>query len=126
MADPFHIASLGSSLNLGVGGVSPAASRIGPSAQEAGSISFADALKSSGSELVGALQNAEATSMQGMKGEASAYEVATAVMEAEKQVEDGNRRSRQDCPVVPGYLKNAKSRRPFMTIKASRNLQQPA
>ena len=86
MADPFHIASLGSSLNLDVGSVGSAGSRIAPSAKEAGATSFADALKSTGSELVGALQNAEATSMQGMKGEASAYEVATAVMEAEKQL----------------------------------------
>lgn len=90
MADPFHIASLGSSLNLGVGGVggstSPAASRLSPSAQELGAPSFADTLKSSGTELVGALQNAEATSMKGMTGDASAYEVASAVMEAEKQL----------------------------------------
>ncbi len=87
MSDPFSIASLGTSPKFGVGELdTSAAARIGPSAKEVSVPSFADALKSSGTELVGALQNAEATSMKGMTGDASAYEVASAVMEAEKQL----------------------------------------
>lgn len=48
--------------------------------------SFAETLQESGSKLVGSLEKAEMTSMKGMAGEAGAYEVASAIMEAEQQL----------------------------------------
>lgn len=46
--------------------------------------SFTDSLMKAGENLSNALSNAEATSIQGIKGEANSYEVASAVMEAEQ------------------------------------------
>ena len=43
-------------------------------------------LVNTGQDFVETLQNAEAMSIKGIKGEASAYEVASAVMEAEQTI----------------------------------------
>ena len=43
-------------------------------------------LANTGQDFVETLQSAEATSIKGIKGEASAYEVASAVMEAEQAI----------------------------------------
>ena len=44
------------------------------------SASFADMLSTRGQQLVGSITKAEAMAVSGIKGEATAYEVATAVM----------------------------------------------
>ena len=46
--------------------------------------SFADTLSSAATDFVQTVNKAEATSIAGLKGDASVYEVATAVMEAER------------------------------------------
>lgn len=46
--------------------------------------SFADTLKAASTNFVSVLNKAEATSIAGIKGEASTYEVASTVMEAER------------------------------------------
>ena len=50
------------------------------------SVAFKDVLLDAGKNLVGSVQNAEAISIKGIKGEASAYDVASAVVEAEQSL----------------------------------------
>jgi len=47
-------------------------------------VGFADTLKAASTNFVAVLNKAEATSIAGIKGDASTYEVATSVMEAER------------------------------------------
>ena len=47
-------------------------------------VSFADTLAGAAEDFVQTVNKAEATSIAGLKGDASVYEVATAVMEAER------------------------------------------
>ena len=47
---------------------------------------FSQVLQESGNDLVKALVNAEATSIEGVKGNASAFDVATSVIEAEQSL----------------------------------------
>ena len=49
-------------------------------------VSFGDTLKAATTNFVETLNKAEATSIAGIKGDASTYEVATAVMEAERSL----------------------------------------
>lgn len=49
-----------------------------------GGVGFADAVAQAGDSLIGKLEAAESASIRGMKGEATAYEVASSVMEAEQ------------------------------------------
>lgn len=48
--------------------------------------SFADAVKDAGMNVVNSVQKAEAASIAGIKGEASTYEVASSMMEAEQNL----------------------------------------
>lgn len=50
------------------------------------SASFADVLVARGEEVVQSLNKAETTSIAGIKGDATAYEVATTVMDAQQQL----------------------------------------
>ncbi|MBL1406417.1 MAG: flagellar hook-basal body complex protein FliE [Rhizobiales bacterium] len=53
---------------------------------ETASVSFKDVLFDAGKDMVGSVQKAEAMSIKGIKGEASAYDVASAVVEAEQSL----------------------------------------
>lgn len=73
-------------VNLGPAGIGQTRNTIGadgtaPVQQEQG---IADVVTQTGADFVSTLQKAEATSVAGIKGDASAYEVATSVMEAEQ------------------------------------------
>lgn len=79
-------------VNLNVGPASTAGSGQVGSSDVAKSVSnlpgasFAEALQGAGENVVASLQNAEAQSIAGLKGEASAYDVASSVMEAEQSL----------------------------------------
>ncbi|MBL4597984.1 MAG: flagellar hook-basal body complex protein FliE [Rhizobiaceae bacterium] len=66
--------------NVGSGSLTPGASSA------VGEIDFGAMVKDMVNKTTTSLQNAEATSIQGIKGEASAHDVATAVMEAEQSL----------------------------------------
>ena len=53
---------------------------------DVGQADFAEALQQAGNEFVATLEKAETVSLNGIGGQASAYEVATAVMEAEQSL----------------------------------------
>lgn len=53
---------------------------------ETANVAFKDVLFDAGKDMVGSVQNAEAMSIKGIKGEASAYDVASAVVEAEQSL----------------------------------------
>ena len=86
MSTGFDIAPI--NFNADLGNNPKAASLLGPGTQVENSgvpqISFAEALSAAGTDFVSSLQRAEATSIAGIKGEATAYEVASSVMEAEQ------------------------------------------
>ena len=56
------------------------------SREASASQSLSTHLVNTGQDFVNTLENAEAMSIKGIKGEASAYEVASAVMEAEQTI----------------------------------------
>lgn len=60
------------------------AASAAPSQVDAGGASFAEALADAGEGLVTRLNTAEAASIRGINGDATSYEVASAVMEAEQ------------------------------------------
>ena len=73
--------------NSGARGVSTdKATQILPPQSGAETSTFADALRDTGSQMVTSIQKAEGASIAGLKGEASHYEVASSVMEAEQSL----------------------------------------
>lgn len=77
--------AIASARTSGVGdafGLSETAKGVG----ETSGAAFKDVLLDAGKNMVNSVQNAEATSIKGIKGEVSAYDVATAVVEAEQSL----------------------------------------
>ena len=62
------------------------ATQSGPAAPVSGADSFAETLTRAGEQLVDNLNAAESASIRGINGDATTYEVASAVMEAEQSL----------------------------------------
>ena len=89
MADTFQIAALNTNLTgpLGPADIDGLGSRaLGTPAQTATGPTFAETLMNSGAELAETIQKAEKVSVDGINGKASAYEVASSIMEAQQQL----------------------------------------
>jgi flagellar hook-basal body complex protein FliE len=75
-------------LNAGFEGkVDAYSNKVGASTDDTNGIikpTFSEVVSETATTFVQSLQNAEATSIAGIKGEATAYEVASSVMEAEQ------------------------------------------
>ncbi len=59
---------------------------VGPGGVDSPGVGFSDTLSGAATSFVDTLNKAEATSIAGLNGDASAYEVASSVMEAERSL----------------------------------------
>ncbi len=57
-----------------------------PTASDAAQTDFATTLKEAGTKMVQTIENAEAVSIAGLKGEADTYEVVSSIMQAEQSL----------------------------------------
>lgn len=78
--------AISSAKNMGVDEAVALSSDAKSNVGETASVAFKDVLFDAGKNLVGSVQNAEAMSIKGIKGDASAYDVASAVVEAEQSL----------------------------------------
>lgn len=72
--------------NMGVENTAKLSNDVQSNVGDTASVAFKDVLFDAGKDMVGSVQNAEAMSIKGIKGEASAYDVASAVVEAEQSL----------------------------------------
>ncbi len=88
MSVDFTVAPINSAPKNTTSANSIAADNIGagPAGVASPGLEFSDALTSAAASFVDTLNKAEATSIAGIKGDASAYEVASSVMEAERSL----------------------------------------